>query len=164
MDPEETREVDTFTQSKYAFKNKWHYPIKKNQMMARACMTNYWRIPLEPVSCHFQHPWTQHCSVFKRALSLAAHPRGTHASSLCSCTVDPINWLPNKSVLWTVKARPIFLRTASTCRSVLWATVVIAAQKFGVDRCMKRAAAVSTQHYHVHVHVCHQSRVNLRLL
>ena len=92
----------------------------------------------QPVSCNFQHPWTQRCSVLKRALSLSTHPRGTHASSSCSCTVKPINWLA-ESVLWTDKARLIFFHTASTCRSVLWATVVTAAQKFGVESCMNRA-------------------------
>ena len=45
---------------------------------------------LQPVSCNFQHNWAQRCSVFKRALNLSTHPRATHASSLCSCTVDPI--------------------------------------------------------------------------
>ena len=41
-------------------------------------------------ACFIQHPWTQRCSVFKRALSLSTQPRGTHGSSPCSCTVDPI--------------------------------------------------------------------------
>ena len=46
----------------------------------------------------------------KELSASAAHPRGTHASSPCSFTVDPINWLA-ESVLWTVKARPIFFHT-----------------------------------------------------
>ena len=48
----------------------------------------------------------------KELSASAAHPRGMHASNPCSFTVDPINWLA-ESVLWTVKARPIF-HTAST--------------------------------------------------
>ena len=74
---------------------------------------------------------TVQCS--KELSASAAHPRGTHASSPCSCTVDPINWLA-ESVLWTVKARPIFFHTASTCRSLLWATVRDSSSKI---RCWK---------------------------
>ena len=36
----------------------------------------------------------------KELSASAAHPRWTHASSPCSCTVDPMNWLA-ESVLWT---------------------------------------------------------------
>ena len=69
----------------------------------------------------------------KELSASTSHPRGTHASSPCRCTVEAINWLAG-SVLWTVKARLIFFHTASTCRFVLWATVGDSSSKI---RCWK---------------------------
>ena len=98
-----------------------------------------WEIGLhvwvQPVSCNFEHPWTQRCSVFKRAVSFSTHPRGTHASTpppppSVQLHRGPINWLA-ESVLWTVEARPIFFHTASTCRSVLWASCSDSSSKIG---------------------------------
>ena len=113
---------------------------------------------LQPVSCTFQHPWTQRCSAFKRALSLSSSSTrnaceqpvqlhlGPHQNDRLSRCCEP--WkrdrssstqLPRAALAHIVHSFhvPPWL---TLCREL---TVVTATQKFGVESSMKRAVPAS---------------------
>ena len=108
---------ETWHHSKKAKRTTWRTREKERKKLGACVLGSSMKAAVELAYClessvqpvHAPFNTLEHvhravqCS--KELSASAAHPRGTHASSPCSFTVDPINWLA-ESVLWTVKARP----------------------------------------------------------